>query len=246
MSGPTGLVSNGFRFRLALWGTARIRRLMTEALLPCLEIGAARDEAELCVILMHGLGADGHDFADVAEALCAAAKPRKWRFVLPHAPEQPVTINLGMRMPAWYDILDMSQPREVNWDTVEGSRRSIEALIRQEEQAEKMVLAGFSQGGAMALHVGLRHQDSIAGILVMSGYLLEGEAHPCPAKAKDFPVGIFHGSDDPVVPLAAAERTLEVLGEAGFAPTHKTYAGMEHSVCDEELRDVFGWFDQIG
>ena len=149
--------------------------------LSCLEIGAANEDADLCVIMMHGLGADGHDFADVAAAICKAALPERWRFVLPHAPVQPVTINMGMRMPAWYDILDMSHPRDVNWDLVVESQTGIEALIEQ-EPAPKLVLAGFSQGAAMALHVGLRRATPIAGILMMSGYLLESDAHPCPKK----------------------------------------------------------------
>lgn len=210
------------------------------ALLPHLEFGASREEAETAIILMHGLGADGHDFADVAELLSDAADPRKWRFVLPHAPEIPVTINNGMLMPAWYDILDMSQPREVDWGSVEKSQESIEALIAR-EVAPKIILAGFSQGAAMALHVGLRRQDSIAGVLMMSGYLLESDAHPCPAKNSEIPIGIFHGTHDPVVPVTAAERTQQSLTDADYAPTMMTYKGMEHSVCDQEIRDVFDW-----
>ncbi len=216
-----------------------------ESLLPFLEFGAPRGEAELCVLLMHGLGADGHDFADVARILSDAAAPRKWRFVLPHAPEMPVTINMGMRMPAWYDIIDLAQPRAVDWETVKESETRIEALIAR-EPAAKLVLAGFSQGGAMSLHVGLRTERALAGILVMSGYLLESDAHPCPEKSTPVPlIGVFHGSDDPVVPLTAAERSMEVLVGAGYAPTLKVYRGMEHSLCDEEIRDVFGWLAQV-
>ena len=198
----------------------------------------------MSVILMHGLGADGHDFADVAEALSGAAAPRKWRFVLPHAPIQAVTINMGMKMPAWYDILDMSQPREVNWETVEKGALAVEALLAR-ESAGKIVLAGFSQGAALGLHVGLRNQDSIAGILMMSGYLLVSDAHPCPKNAGDFPIGIFHGNADPVVPAAAAEQTVAVLEQNGYAPTIQVYQGLEHSVFEDELRDVFGWLNQV-
>ena len=192
------------------------------------------------MILMHGLGADGHDFADVAQFLSRSAEPRKWRFVLPHAPIRAVTINMGMRMPAWYDILDMSHPREVNWEEVEASAASIATMLSH-ESAPKRILAGFSQGGAMALHVGLRHQESIVGALVMSGYLLESEAHCCPERSRDFPIGFFHGTDDAVVPLGAAEASVETLKGSGFAPTMKRYPGMQHSVCDEEIRDVFLW-----
>ncbi|MFT5405554.1 MAG: phospholipase/carboxylesterase [Verrucomicrobiales bacterium] len=207
------------------------------------EIGASREDARVVVILMHGLGADGHDFADVASSMCQAADPRKWRFVLPHAPVQPVTINMGMLMPSWYDILDLSHPREVNWDSVETSRASIDALIEQ-ETVPTMVLAGFSQGAAMALHVGLRQTRSIAGVLMMSGYLLESEAHPCPEKSREIPIGIFHGSEDGMVPIQAAERTLEALKTAGHGPTLNVYEGIEHAVCDEEIRDVYDWLEQ--
>lgn len=213
---------------------------MDDSLLSCLEIGATREEAEVSVILMHGLGADAYDFEDVAEALSLAAEPRKWRFVLPNAPTQAVTINNGMHMPAWYDILDMSQPRAVNWETVADSAGSIEALLGN-ETAEKIVLAGFSQGAAMALHVGLRHQSSIAGILMMSGYLLESAEHPCPEKTVDLPIGIFHGSNDQVVPAHAAQSAVELLEPKGFAPSLKIYPGLEHSVFEKEIRDVFEW-----
>jgi phospholipase/carboxylesterase len=193
---------------------------------------------------MHGLGADGHDFADVATLLSKAAQPRKWRFVLPHAPKMAVTINLGMRMPAWYDIIDLEHPRSVNWDTVAESTRNIEALLKA-ERAEKIVLAGFSQGAAMALHVGLRHSSAIAGILMMSGYLLESDEHPCPEKSAEMPIGILHGSDDEVVPLAAAEGTVAALDGAGYSPTFKVYQGMGHSVSEEEIGDVFAWLEQV-
>ncbi len=215
-----------------------------DSLLPCLEVGASREEAEVCVVLMHGLGTDGHDFEDVAEALSRAAEPRKWRFVLPHAPTQPVTINMGMRMPAWYDIVSLNHPRDVNWDTVCDSTRAIESLMAR-ELVPRILLAGFSQGAAMALHVGLRHQASITGILMMSGYLLEAEEHPCPEKIGEFPIGFFHGSVDPVVPTTAAEQAVAILGEKGYAPSMKAYDGLGHSISEDELRDVFAWLDRV-
>jgi phospholipase/carboxylesterase len=212
--------------------------------LPCIETGASREDAELTVILMHGLGADGHDFADVAEALVLAAQPKKWRFVLPHAPQIPLTINMGMTMPAWYDILDMSQPREVDWESVQTSQTNIEAMIAH-EKADNIILAGFSQGGAMALHVGLRSQKPIAGIFAMSGYLLESADHPCPPKTDtEIPIGLFHGDQDQVVPFSAAGRTKEALENAGYTASLDVYQGMAHSVCDEEIRDVFEWLQK--
>lgn len=210
--------------------------------LPFLEVGAPNHEAEFCVIWMHGLGADGHDFEDVASALADAAMPRKWRFVLPHAPSQRVTINMGAVMPAWYDILELEHPRAVDWGTVEASRKAIEALMAK-ENAEKIVLAGFSQGAALALHVGLRHQTEIAGILALSGYLLESDAHPAPEKAAEVPVGIFHGKEDSVVPFAAAQEALASLRTIGFTPDFKAYEGLDHGVSPEEIRDVYGWLE---
>ena len=156
-----------------------------------------------------------------------------------------MTINMGMRMPAWYDILDLSQPREVNWETVAASQRQIESLM-EKEPAPKMILAGFSQGAAMALEVGLRNQARIAGVLLMSGYLLESDERPAPVCEEALPIGVFHGSDDEVVPIGAAEVTLESLKGAGYAPTFKGYAGLGHSVAEEEVRDVFGWLSKCG
>ena len=219
---------------------------MPQQPLPHLEVGADRQEAELCVILMHGLGADGHDFADVAAALAQAALPRRWRFVLPHAPAMPVTINFGTVMPAWYDILDLDHPRQVNWDTVTASQEGIESLLAA-ESADRVVLAGFSQGAAMALHVGLRHQSQIAGILMMSGYLLASEKYPVPQPDTDTgpPIAIFHGADDPVVPLTAGQQAHQDLLKTGYSPQVKTYPGLQHTVCDEEIRDVFAWLSEI-
>lgn len=215
-----------------------------EPLLPYLEVGAPLAEAELSVLLMHGLGADGHDFEGVAEALARAAAPRKWRFVLPHAPVRPVTINMGMAMPAWYDILDLSASREVDWGTVGEGARAIEALLAR-EGAEKVVLAGFSQGAAMALHVGLRNQAATAGILAMSGYLLVADEHPCPEREADFPIGIFHGLEDPVVPVEAARQAASALEASGYAPDLRLYENLDHGVSDDELRDVFAWLDRL-
>jgi phospholipase/carboxylesterase len=215
-----------------------------EPTMPCLEIGASREDAGLCVILMHGLGADGHDFEDVAAMLCEAALPKRWRFILPHASSIPVTINMGMRMPAWYDIISLTHPRDVNWDTVAASQKKIEALIAH-EPAENLILAGFSQGGAMALHVGLRHQGRIAGVLMMSGYLLEAAGHPVPAAENSMPIRVHHGTVDDVVPLQAAAEAIESLKAAGHAPSFKSHAGLGHSVNNEEIQDIFDWLSGI-
>lgn len=213
--------------------------------LQCLEIGASKDDADLCVILMHGLGADGHDFEDVAKMLCQAALPSRWRFVLPHSNEIPVTINMGTRMPAWYDILDLSQPRAVDWATVEASQKQIEALVAA-EPTSKIILAGFSQGAAMALHVGLQNQEKVAGVLAMSGYLLQSDEHPAPPSTGPMPISILHGNADDVVPIKAAEEAMNSLEQAGYSPSFKSYVALGHSVAQEEIRDVFEWLKKHG
>ncbi|MGJ8725199.1 MAG: alpha/beta hydrolase [Roseibacillus sp.] len=216
---------------------------MSETDLPklrILEIGAGREEAELLIILMHGLGATGEDFADVAHVLSRSALPQKWRFVLPHAEEIPVTINGGMTMPAWYDIISLTHPREVDWSTVERCQLQIEELMKT-EKAPRVILAGFSQGAAMALHVGLRNQSKVDGVLMMSGYLVESEDRPAPAPEGELPITIFHGQDDEVVPLEAAETTLASLRGVGYEPSFQSYVGLPHSVSQEEVEDVFGW-----
>ena len=211
--------------------------------LAVLEIGAGREEAELTVILMHGLGANGEDFADVAHVLSRSALPQKWRFVLPHAKEIPVTINNGMIMPAWYDIISLTHPREVDWDTVADCQQEIEALMK-EEKAPRLILAGFSQGAAMALHIGLRNQSKVDAVLMMSGYLVESEERPAPVSECDLPIAIFHGQEDEVVPLEAADTTLTSLRSAGYAPSFQSYPGLPHSVSQEEVRDVFNWLTE--
>ncbi|GHC44949.1 alpha/beta hydrolase [Roseibacillus persicicus] len=211
--------------------------------LPFLEFGADRDTAEVTVLMLHGLGADGHDFADVAHMICEAARPQAWRFVLPHAETIPVTINMGMTMPAWYDILALSHPRAVDWETVTKSEQQIEELLRQ-EKAGKVFLAGFSQGAAMALQVGLKNQNSIAGILALSGYLLEDDSHPVPSPARDIPVGLFHGDDDEVVPLQAAQESFASLKANRYSPSLKIYPHLGHSVNQAEVQDLFEWLIQ--
>ncbi|MFC7337571.1 alpha/beta hydrolase [Haloferula chungangensis] len=210
-----------------------------------LEIGAKQEDAELCVVLMHGLGADGHDFEEVAKMLCQMAAPRRWRFVLPHAPVMRVTVNMGTAMPAWYDILALSHPREVDWDTVALSQQRIESIMAA-ESAPKIILAGFSQGAAMALHVGLRNQEKIAGILAMSGYLLQSDAYPTPANRSSLPISILHGNADDVVPIKAAEEALNALRIAGYTASFKSYIALAHSVSQEEVRDVFDWLKEHG
>jgi len=208
-----------------------------------------REPADASVIWLHGLGADGHDFEPVVEQLQERARAAT-RFVFPHAPMQPVTINQGMRMRAWYDILDMQIERRVDAAGVERSAALLDQLVAAERgrgiAAARIVVAGFSQGGAIALHAGLRHPERLAGIMALSTYLpvREGLAAEASEANRDVPILLAHGSQDPVVPLAASEASRVLLREMGYRVQCNTYP-MPHSVCAEELRDISSWLENV-
>ncbi|TDY03905.1 alpha/beta hydrolase [Thiohalophilus thiocyanatoxydans] len=211
----------------------------------CVEVGPA--EAQHCVIWLHGLGADGHDFEPLVPEL--GLVDRSVRFVFPHAPVQPVTLNGGMAMRAWYDI---RSPRiQENEDTggIRASQAMVEALIQQQHQrgipSHRIILAGFSQGGAIALHTGLRQAEPLGGILALSAYLplvseLDNERHPA---SQVTPIFMAHGSDDPVVPLSLAEHACHVLQQADYSVTWKVYP-MQHQVHPAEIADIATWLRQ--
>jgi phospholipase/carboxylesterase len=195
------------------------------------------------VIWLHGLGASNHDFDPVIPELGAP----ELRFVFPAAPTRPVTINGGAAMPAWYDILSFADPplREHEPDVRE-SAREIEALIEREHERgvayEDIVLAGFSQGGAMVLHVGTRFQQQLAGVLVLSGYLLlpdRLQAEQSPAN-RATPILMAHGRMDPVVPEFLARKSQGLLAAAGHAVDYQLFH-MGHSLCLEEVELIAQW-----
>jgi phospholipase/carboxylesterase len=201
----------------------------------------------ISVIWLHGLGADGHDFEAIVPELDLPAA--SIRFVFPHAPMQPVTINAGMVMRAWYDVSDAALRCE-DEASVRASQARIEVLMARERQrgtnADRLVLAGFSQGGAIALHTGLRHRERLAGIMALSCYLpiadkLAAEAH---AANRDVPIFMAHGVLDPIVPLARAAQSRELLERDGYAPEWHDYR-MPHAVCPEEIRDIGVWLRRI-
>jgi len=194
------------------------------------------------VMLMHGLGADGSDFAPIVQELAPAlAAVGPVRFVFPNAPQQPVTINGGYVMPAWYDILGPGRPEDAQG--LHRSRTAIEALIAREKErgtpANRLVLAGFSQGCAMALLTGLRHEETLAGIVGLSGYLpLAASVAAERSEAnRATPVFLAHGSEDAVVVPARAEATREALLNLGQPVEWHSYP-MGHSVCMEEIADI--------
>jgi len=208
---------------------------------PPIEIETAPNPAAT-VIVMHGLGADGNDFVSLVNELDLSGVGPV-RFVFPNAPVIPVTINGGYQMPAWYDI---AAPDLASQEDEAGLRRSqaaIEALIAGEKArgiaAERIVVAGFSQGCAMALMTGLRHTERLAGIVGLSGYLpiaatTAAERH---AANHETPVFLAHGRQDPVVPLAAALRSRDALAALGHTVEWHEYT-MAHSVCMEEIADL--------
>jgi phospholipase/carboxylesterase len=201
------------------------------------------------VVWMHGLGADGHDFPPLVPELGLPGS-LPVRFVFPHAPLRPVTINRGAVMRAWYDVREAGGQRQEDEPGVRQSQARIEALIARERArgvpAGRLVLAGFSQGGAMALHTGLRHPARLAGILALSAFLplpgaLAAEASPA---NRDVPIFMGHGTLDPLIPLARARRSRDALLEAGYRVDWREYR-MPHAVCPEEVADIAAWLRAV-
>ena len=217
-------------------------------LLESLEVETAPNP-EAAVIWMHGLGADGHDFEPIVPELgLPASKPV--RFLFPNAPLRPVTINQGHVMRAWYDVRALAGVRREDEAGVRQSARQIEALVARERQRGiapgRLVLAGFSQGGAMALHVGLRYPDRLAGVLALSCYLpfagtLAAEMSPA---NRDVPIFWAHGVHDPMIPLAMAEQSREQVAALAYPIEWHQYP-IPHSVCAEEIADVARWLGRV-
>lgn len=199
-----------------------------------------KQAAKAAIIWLHGLGADGHDFASIAPEL-HIPDDLAVRFIFPHAPKMPVTINNGYVMPAWYDILEMSLERKVDVAQLEASSQAIADLIYREIArgipSEKIILAGFSQGGAVAYQCGLSYAKPLAGILALSTYFATAETIETHAANDDIPVHIFHGTKDPVVPEFLGQQARDVLKHMGYKCTYRTYP-MEHSVVMEEIEDI--------
>jgi phospholipase/carboxylesterase len=193
------------------------------------------------VIWLHGLGADGHDFEPIVPEL---KLPKPVRFVFPHAPVRPVTINNGMRMRAWYDIFQFG-PGPEDEAGVRASQKLVEELIAA-EKGKKIVLAGFSQGGAIVLQTALRHPERLAGLMALSTYLplsakLAAERSP---ENRDLPIFMAHGNYDDIIPIDRARRSREILEGLGYPVTWKEYP-MPHSVCAPEIADISAFLTTI-
>jgi phospholipase/carboxylesterase len=204
------------------------------------------------VIWMHGLGADGGDFAPVVSELGLDGTPAV-RFVFPHAPMRPVTINNGAVMRAWYDVSfgDLEgKSRHADEPGVRESQESINALIEREGKRGvapgRIVLAGFSQGGAVALQTGLRYPQRLAGVIALSTYLPLADSLPEEAAAanKSTPIFMAHGLFDPVVPLPMGAGSMTFLAGLGYSVEWRQYP-MPHSVCPQEIEDIGAWLKKV-
>jgi phospholipase/carboxylesterase len=196
------------------------------------------------VVWLHGLGADGYDFDPIVPALRLPGGPEV-RYVFPHAPVRPVTINGGAEMRAWYDIVTLQRGAHEDEAGIRESAAAVAALIRREAErgipASRVVLAGFSQGGAVALHAGLRYPERLGGIIGLSTYLpLRASAGEFHAANRETPIFLAHGTLDPMVPAVLGEESARFLAESGYEVEFKSYT-MPHSVCPEEVEDIRRW-----
>lgn len=221
---------------------------MNEALLEAVEVTLG-DTCDRSVIWLHGLGADGYDFQPIVPEL-GLPKDAGVRFVFPHAPQRPVTVNAGMTMRAWFDIYGIGAGFPQDAEGVEASAAAVSALLERERSRgvapEHTVLAGFSQGGAIALHAGLRHPERLAGIMGLSTWIplpeqLAAELHPANRRT---PLFLAHGSRDPVVPPELGIRSRDWLEAEGYPVEWHDYP-MEHQVCLEQVQDIGAWLGRV-
>ena len=224
---------------------------MSQNILETIEIETG-DKPAAAVIWMHGLGADGNDFVPIVHELELTDAPAI-RFVFPHAPMQPVSINNGYVMRAWYDVRwgDLEgRSKQADEKGVRASQAAIDALIARELQrgigSERVVLAGFSQGGAIALQTGLRHSSRIAGIMALSTYLPLAESFAQERAQANADTSIFmaHGTQDGVVPYQMGLRSRDLLVQQGYDVEWHEYP-MQHSVCLEEIGHVAAWLRKV-
>jgi len=221
---------------------------MTPDLLTCIELESGANPGA-AVIWLHGLGADGNDFVPIVEEM-RLPPALSIRFVFPHAPVRPVTLNGGMAMRAWYDIYNANLSDRADLAGVRMSAAQIVALIAREQQrgvaARRIVLAGFSQGGAVALYTGLRHAERLAGIVALSTYLVRGNELAAEASAanRDVPIFMAHGTQDPMVRLEWGEASRQGLVANGYKVEWHTYP-MPHSVVWEEIAAISAFLARV-
>jgi len=215
-------------------------------LLPAIEL-ETRPKPDSAVIWLHGLGADGNDFAPIVPQLRLPPESAI-RFIFPHAPSMPVTVNGGFVMPAWYDIFEMHIDRRVDTRGIIASAKAIEAFVDRELArgiaGKRIIIAGFSQGGAVAYHLALGYSARLGGLLAMSTYLATEDILTFNPLNKDIPIKIHHGTDDPVVPEALGRKAAARLTEKGYRVSYQSYP-MEHSVCPAQIKDISTWLQTL-
>ncbi len=216
------------------------------SLLPAIE-QETRPNPDAAVIWLHGLGANGYDFAPIVPELNLPAE-LGIRFIFPHAPSIPVTVNNGYVMPAWFDILEMDIDRKVDSDQLLVSAAAINRLIDCELErgidSRRILLAGFSQGGAVAYQVALSHPKPLGGLVAMSTYFATSDLITLSEANLDLPIEIQHGIYDPVVPQALGIRAAEFLKGRGYAVIFRTYP-MDHSVCPQQISHIAEAFQRF-
>jgi phospholipase/carboxylesterase len=220
---------------------------MPNTLLPAIELQTGHHPIA-SVIWLHGLGADGNDFVSIVREL-KLPDSMPVRFIFPHAPMRPVTINGGFVMRAWYDLAQGSSGLNSSESDIRASQIDIEKLIAREisrgQSSDRIILAGFSQGGVIALHVGLRYEKKLNGIMALSTYLampdlLEKEASPA---NKTIPIFMAHGDQDNVIPMSMAEKSRDALLKLNYKVGWHAYP-MQHSICMEEIEAISAWLQQ--
>jgi phospholipase/carboxylesterase len=212
--------------------------------LATVEIEPQESEARSAVIWLHGLGADGHDFVPIVPLL--GLEKAGVRFVFPHAPSIPVTLNMGLVMRAWYDLNALDESARVDRAGLDRSVDAIRVLVDRERErgipSQRILLAGFSQGGSVALRVALTSEEGLAGVAALSTYLIDA-THPGAEGGRGLRIFQAHGTYDAVVPYAWGVKTRDRLRELGGEVTWKSYP-MEHAVCPEEIEDLAAWMKE--
>ncbi|WP_445000634.1 alpha/beta hydrolase [Halomonas mongoliensis] len=202
--------------------------------------------ADACVFILHGLGADGSDFEPLVPALSLPADASV-RFILPHAPRLPVTINGGMVMPAWYDILEMNLGRRVDEPQLKASAERIQGLVREQIghgiDSRRIILAGFSQGGAVAYQAALSFEQPLGGLLAMSTYFATADSIELAEANRGLPIVVHHGSFDPVVPEALGRTGFDKVKALGYPASYRQYP-MAHAVCPQQVGDIGSWLGE--
>lgn len=221
-----------------------VHRFYTAPMLQTVELETGRNPATT-ILWFHGLGADGHDFEPIAPEIVGPGDPPV-RFVFPHAPRRPITLNGGYEMRGWYDVIAIDRESPQDEKGIRESDAEVHALIRRENErgipTGSILLAGFSQGGALALFSGLRHPEKLGGIIALSCYLPLVDSFDAERQAANqhTPLFMAHGVQDPIVSFALAEESRRLLEARGYPLEWRTYS-MPHSVCQEEIAHIAAW-----